>query len=280
MEQAQQEAASMVQEVQGSTGGEAQGVEIPKVDLGDTETFSRDQVQEIVNNALKSEIVGLKSNNQALKDEKKKAQDRIREYSDILSGLGGEEGINQLQALKQKIEQDEELRLFSQGDREKYNDRILNRARQDHANQIKIVQEERDKWKTQAESFVKRYQQREMEKSIVDGCADAGVNPRYYRAMTAQVRDDILYDEETDRVLVKDTDGGLRYGKDGQPMQVGELIETLREDQPELFLQSTGGGAVGSITGGVRRYTGVTNDEIRSMSVGDYKKLREQGVIR
>ena len=280
MEQAQQEAASMVQEVQGSTGGEAQGVEIPKVDLGDTETFSRDQVQEIVNNALKSEIVGLKSNNQALKDEKKKAQDRIREYSDILSGLGGEEGINQLQALKQKIEQDEELRLFSQGDREKYNDRILNRARQDHANQIKIVQEERDKWKTLAESFVKRYQQREMEKSIVDGCADAGVNPRYYRAMTAQVRDDILYDEETDRVLVKDTDGGLRYGKDGQPMQVGELIETLREDQPELFLQSTGGGAVGSITGGIRRYTGVTNDEIRSMSVGDYKKLREQGVIR
>ena len=33
------------------------------------------QVQEIVNNALKSEIVGLKSNNQALKDEKKKAQE-------------------------------------------------------------------------------------------------------------------------------------------------------------------------------------------------------------
>lgn len=280
MEQAQQETASMVQEVQGAAGGEAQGVEVPQVDIGDSESFSRDQVQEIVNNALKSEIVGLKSNNQALKDEKKRAQDRIREYSDILQGLGGEEGINQLQALKQKIEQDEELRLFTSGDREKYNDRILNRAKQDHANQIKIVQEERDKWKTQAESFVKRYQQREMEKSIVDGCADAGVNPRYYRAMTAQVRDDILYDEETDRVLVKDTDGGLRYGKDGQPMQVGELIETLREDQPELFLQSTGGGAVGSVTGGVRRYTGVTNDEIRGMSVGDYKKLREQGVIR
>lgn len=280
MEQAQQETASMVQEVQGAAGGEAQGVEVPQVDIGDSESFSRDQVQEIVNNALKSEIVGLKSNNQALKDEKKRAQDRIREYNDILQGLGGEEGINQLQALKQKIEQDEELRLFTSGDREKYNDRILNRAKQDHANQIKIVQEERDKWKSQAESFVKRYQQREMEKSIVDGCADAGVNPRYYRAMTAQVRDDIIYDEETDRVLVKDTDGGLRYGKDGQPMQVGELIETLREDQPELFLQSTGGGAVGSVSGGIRRYTGVTNDEIRSMSVGDYKKLREQGVIR
>lgn len=281
MEQAQQEAASVVQEVQGTAGGEAQaGVEVPKVDLGDADSFSRDQVQEIVNNALKSEILGLKSNNQALKDEKKKAQDRIREYTDILSSFGGQEGLNQLQALKQKIEQDEELRLFTSGDREKYNDRILNRARQDHANQLKIMQEERDKWKGQTENYIKKYQQREIEKSIVDGCADAGVNPRYYRAMTAQVRDDIVFDEETDRVIVKDNDGGLRYGKDGQPMRVNELIETLREDQPELFLQSTGGGAVGATGSGVRRYTGVTQDEIRTMSVGDYKKLREQGVIR
>ena len=280
MEATQNEATNVAQEVPSQAGTEAQaGVEVPKVDLGDSDTFSRDQVQEIVNNALKSEIVGLKSNNQALKDEKKKAQDRIREYSDLLSGLGGEEGINQLQALKQKIDQDEELRLFTTGDREKYNDRILNRARQDHANQIKMVQEERDKWKTQTESFEKKYQLREIEKSIMDGCAESGVNPRYYKAMSAQVRDDIVFDNETDRVIVKDNDGSLRYGKDGQPMQVGELIDTLREEQPELFMQSTGGGAVGS-TGSVRRYTGVSNDEIKSMSVGDYKKLREQGVIR
>ena len=280
MESTQNEATNVAQEVSGQAGTEAQaGVEVPKVDLGDSDTFSRDQVQEIVNNALKSEIVGLKSNNQALKDEKKKAQDRIREYSDLLSGLGGEEGINQLQALKQKIDQDEELRLFTTGDREKYNDRILNRARQDHANQIKMVQEERDKWKTQTETFEKKYQLREIEKSIMDGCAESGVNPRYYKAMSAQVRDDIVFDHETDRVIVKDNDGSLRYGKDGQPMQVGELIDTLREEQPELFMQSTGGGAVGS-TGSVRRYTGVSNDEIKSMSVGDYKKLREQGVIR
>ena len=280
MESTQNEATNVAQEVPSQAGTEAQaGVEVPKVDLGDSETFSRDQVQEIVNNALKSEIVGLKSNNQALKDEKKKAQDRIREYSDLLSGLGGEEGINQLQALKQKIDQDEELRLFTTGDREKYNDRILNRARQDHANQIKMIQEERDKCKSQTESFEKKYQLREIEKSIMDGCAESGVNPRYYKAMSAQVRDDIVFDNETDRVIVKDNDGSLRYGKDGQPMQVGELIDTLREEQPELFMQSTGGGAVGS-TGSVRRYTGVSNDEIKSMSVGDYKKLREQGVIR
>ena len=91
MESTQNETTNVAQEIQGQAGTEAQaGVEVPKVDLGDSDTFSRDQVQEIVNNALKSEIVGLKSNNQALKDEKKKAQERIREYSDIVTGLGGE----------------------------------------------------------------------------------------------------------------------------------------------------------------------------------------------
>lgn len=279
MEQATQESTNLAQEGTVQQGQGSESIEVPKIDLGDSDTFSREQVQEIVNNALKSEIVGLKSNNQALKDEKKKAQDRIREYTEILSSFGGQEGLNQLQELKQKIEQDEELRLFSQGDREKYNDRILNRAKQDHANQLRIVSEERDKWRDQADSFVKKFQQREIEKSIIDGCASSGVNPRYYKAMSAQVRDDIIFDDETERVIVKDSDGNLRYGKDGQPMQVAELIDTLREEQSELFLQSTGSGAVGS-AGSIRRYSGITNDEIKNMSVGDYKKFREQGVIR
>ena len=277
MEQTTQEATNLAQE--GSIQQGQESVEVPQVDLGDGDTFSREQVQEIVNNALKSEIVGLKSNNQALKDEKKKAQDRIREYNDIMQSFGGQEGLSQLQELKMKIEQDEELRLFSQGDREKYNDRILGRAKQDHANQLKIVSEERDKWKNQADSFVKKFQQREIEKSIMDGCATSGVNPRYYKAMSAQVRDDIIFDDETERVIVKDVDGNLRYGKDGQPMQVAELIDTLREDQSELFLQSTGSGAVGS-AGSIRRYSSITNDEIKNMSVSDYKKFRDQGVIR
>tara|TARA_B100000242_G_scaffold294341_1_gene276536 strand:+ start:1762 stop:2580 length:819 start_codon:yes stop_codon:yes gene_type:complete len=254
-------------------------VEVPEINLGDAESFTKEQVQDIVQNALKSEIVGLKSNNQALKDEKKKVQDRLKEYNDLVQSLGGEEGVSQLQQLKSKIDQDEELRLFTSGDREKYNDRLLNRARQDHANQIKIMQEERDKWQNEAESYVKKYQAREMDKSIIDGCTISGVNPRYYKAMSAQVRDEIVFDAETDMVLVKDKDGGIRYGKDGQPMQVAELVDTLREDQPELFLQSTGSGAVGSV-GNTRRYTGVSSDEIKNMSVGDYKKLREQGVIR
>ena len=65
-------------------------VEVLEINLGDAESFTKEQVQDIVQNALKSEIVGLKSNNQALKDEKKKVQDRLKEYNDLVQSLGGE----------------------------------------------------------------------------------------------------------------------------------------------------------------------------------------------
>lgn len=252
-------------------------VQVPKVDIGEGNSFSREEVEKIVNQALEREILGLKNNNMNLREEKKRAQERAKDYQELVTTLGGEEGLQQLLNLKTKIDQDEELRLFTTGDREKYNDRILSRARQDHANQLKNLQKERDEWMSAAQTAQTKYQAREVEKSILDGCADSGVNPRLYRAMSAQIRDDVFYDEETGKVLVKDGEG-IRYGKDGQPMQVQELIDTMREEQPELFLQSTGAGAPGSRM--ARRPSGYTQEEIRNMPVSEYKKLREQGVIR
>lgn len=249
-----------------------------KIDLGSSESFSREEVEQIVSNAIENKISGLKSNNYALKDEKLKAQKKAKELESVLSELGGEDSLHQLLDLKQKIEKDEELRLFTNGDREKYNERILSRARQDHSNQMKRIQEDLNNWKTQAEQSQSKFQQREIEKSIVDGCAESGVNPRLYRAMSAQIKDDVVFDDETGKILVRDGEG-VRYGTNGQPMEVRELIEMMREEQPELFLQSTGGGATGT-TSNFRRATGVSAEDMRNMPVAEYARLRKEGVIR
>ena len=114
-------------------------------------------MEQIVKSALDKEIQGLKANNSALKEEKKRAQSKASVANEILSSLGGEEGIKGLMELKQKIDQDEELRLFTSGDREKYNARILNRAQQDHAAQMKSVMEERNNWEQLANTATERY---------------------------------------------------------------------------------------------------------------------------
>jgi len=260
-----------------SQGTEDQQQEV--VELSETETYSKAQVEQIVRSALDKEIAGLKSNNSSLKEEKKKAQAKANDFTELVNSLGGEEGIKGLVDLKGKIDQDEELRLFTSGDREKYNTRILTRAQQDHAAQLKNITKEKDTWEKVATEAIGRYQARETEKSILDGCAEAGVNPRLYKAMSAQVRDDIVFDPESEKILVKDGDG-VRYGKDGAPMEVAELIETMREDQPELFLKSTGASAFGSAATTTRRGSAITQGDISRMSMDDYKKHRESGAIK
>jgi len=257
-----------------SQGAEDQQQEV--VELSETESYSKEQVEQIVRSALDKEIAGLKSNNSSLKEEKKKAQAKAKDFTELVDSLGGEEGIKGLVDLKGKIDQDEELRLFTSGDREKYNTRILNRAKADHEAQLKILNDEKSNWEILATEATDRYRGKEITNSINDGCADSGVNPRLYKAMSSQIKDQVFFDSETESVMVREGEG-IRYGKDGAPMKVTELIDTMREDQPELFLQSTGGSALGaSVT---RRNTGFTNDDIRNMSVEEYKKLREENRI-
>ena len=128
--------------------------------------------------------------------------------------------------------------------------------------------EERNNWEQLANTATDRYRSKEISNTINDGCAESGVNPRLYKAMSAQIRDQVFYDSETDAIMVKDGND-IKYGKDGSPMKVTELIETMREDQPELFLQSTGSGAIGGRT--TRRPGVITNDEIKEMSIEEYR---------
>lgn len=254
-----------------------ESVKISEASESEETTFTKDQVENMIRAAIDQEVKGLKENNKALKEEKKRVQTKANDFSELITKLGGEEGVNRLVELQNKMDQDEELRLFASGDREKYNDRLLARARHEHSAQMKNLQQERDQWESTAAEAINRYRQREVEKSIIDGCANVGVNPRYYKAMSAQVREDIFYDAETDKVLVRDGDG-IRYGKDGQPMGVAEFIDTMREDQPELFNSSTGAGSMGS-----NQFKGrsvITGSDISRMDMDEYKKFRSQGVIR
>ena len=85
-----------------SGGTESQQAQV--VELSEEESYSKEQVEQIVKSALDKEIAGLKSNNSALKEEKKKAQAKVNDFSDLVNSLGGEEGIKGLVDLKTKIE--------------------------------------------------------------------------------------------------------------------------------------------------------------------------------
>ena len=102
------------------------------------ETPQADDIDAKVKALVEKEVAGLKANNQALKEEKKKFQEK----SMILDDLGGEEGIKQFQEMQVRLAEDEDTKLFLSGDREKYNDRITNRVREDADARIAAIQAE------------------------------------------------------------------------------------------------------------------------------------------
>ena len=162
--------------------------------------------------------------------------------------------------------------------REKYNERITSRAKADFNAQMKRMQEENNTLKEAANSAIEKYRNREVTNAIAEGCASSGVNPRMMDLVSSAVEKVVFYDQENDKVMVRDPlEGGIRYGKDGLPMTVSEYIDTLREDKGEVFLQSTGSGSLGGAT--VRPGSNIAMESISNMSVDEYKRLREAGAI-
>ena len=95
------------------------------------ESYSASEVQGLIREALEQEVRGLKANNQALKEEKKKASDKVKETQDFVKEIGGQDELKRILEIKKQIDADEELKLFATGDREKYNERITSRAKAD-----------------------------------------------------------------------------------------------------------------------------------------------------
>jgi hypothetical protein len=229
-------------------------------------------VDAIVRAAVDKEVAGLKANNQALKEEKKKFQDRAK----IIDDLGGEEGIKQFQEMQVRLSEDEDTKLFLSGDRDKYNQRITNRVREDAEARITAIQVELDASNERASLAEDQYRNQQVALSIREATGKAGVNPRLSKAVEGQIVGDVFFDKKQNEVFVRDPNDpdSIRYGREGKPMTVIELVDMMREDQPELFLSSTGASAVGGSSSS-RLLPGA----VSKMSMSEYVKARKEGRV-
>lgn len=235
---------------------------------------SADEFEARLQEEVEKRVSGLKSNNQALKEEKKKFQERAR----ILDELGGEEGLQQLLEMRSRLQEDEDTKLFLSGERDRYNERITSRVREDAEARMKVLQQQLEEATKQATESQERFNQQQLRFAMNEATDAAGVNPRLKKAVEGQVRDQIFFDPQSNRVYVRDPDdpSAVRYGKEGRPMTPTELVEIMREDQPELFLQSTGGSAAGGMAA---PGSAIPRNQIRGMSMSDYIAARKSGRI-
>ena len=61
--------------------------------------INQDDLNRLISDAVEKEVQGLKSNNKALKEEKKKFQEKAKEASSWVEELGGSEEIERLRKI-------------------------------------------------------------------------------------------------------------------------------------------------------------------------------------
>lgn len=200
------------------------------------------RIKEIIEKAN----AGIVRNRDEILAEKKTLADRVK----ILDSLGGEEGVKSLQEMQKRMMEDEDLKLFSQGKREEYNDRIVGRMKSDYDKKL----EGRDKRISELENHVQE-KVSQIERLVIDGqireaAEKSGIVP--------SAIEDVIYrggrlfslDEENSAVA-REQSGGLVNGKDGKPLTIAEWVDSMKEAAPHWWPPSAGGGALGGKIGSI-----------------------------
>lgn len=188
---------------------------------------------------LKQKVDEFRQNNVGLLQKNKELEDRLKPIEEI----GGAEGLKKLQELQAKIEGDEVLRLFSEGKREDYDQRITSRMQEKYSREL----DARDKRIAELDGLVSTLkgdiQNRDISAAIDRACDEVRVDPLYRDAAALLVRQNIKY--EDGKILVVGEDGKEAYGPSGKAATVSDALEAMREKRPAFFLPSSGGGATG-----------------------------------
>lgn len=214
------------------------------------------------------------------KEQKRNAAEQSRraaELSKTIDGLGGEDALKELLELKQRLEADEELKLFGV-DREKYNERITGRMKADYEKRLAGAEETltaRDRKIQELSDSLAR--------AMIHGAIRerAAKQPEFVAEATdvlVRLAGDVFRLGDNHQPEARDADGELIMGKDGKALTIDEWIESTRDSHPYFWRPRSGTGARagdGSIARG-----GMSPEAIGKMSLADYRKARQEGRIK
>jgi hypothetical protein len=229
------------------------------------------EIQEAIRKAVDSEVSGLKNKNQELLGKLKDYSERAK----AIDALGGEDGIKQLMEMRQRLEQDEDLKLFATGKREEYNERITRRAKADLQKQL----EARDKVIEESQQKAKTLEQKLQRQVVTEQVRQAAAKAELFHGA---VEDALLHAsnvfslDENGNLIARNADGELETGKDGKTLTIGEWLESMRESRPHWWPAQSGMGTKAGGNNGTQRgpksYSEAkTIDEKRAFLANKYK---------
>ena len=223
-------------EGEGGAGEDGEGGTGGAVDVN--ELLQNPDIQKFIQAKLDSEVAGLKNKNTELLDKMKKSNEQLKQFEGL--------DVERLKALQKQMEENEEMRLLSEGKTEEVVNRRVELLKKDYDQQITMREA-----KLQEYNDLVKQKDEKLRELIVDGAVrEAYVGLDFEpTAMDDVIRNarDIFILGEDGKVVPRDRDGNIIFSKDGKtPIDAKGWLETQAEKKPYLRRASRGAGAVGS----------------------------------
>lgn len=214
---------------------------------GESESFTKEQLDEAVSNALAEATKssdGLTKKNKELLSEMKTMKDQIKQFEGI-----DPEKTKQMFAA---FEENEDMKLISEGKYQEVIDKKLEKERATWESKQKSFDEEKTALSTKNEALTAKVTKLMIDNNVVNEFVNqegekTAIDDVKLRALQVfKVETD---ESGVDSVVARDADGHIITGKDGA-MTIGEWVVDLKEKAPHLFQGSKGSNTPGGGPGG------------------------------
>lgn len=241
-----------------------------------------DDIQAKIDAAVAAAVDGLKKTNTELKTEKTQLKDEFTALKSMIESLGGEDTLKQLgnadaiknlAEMKKRFEADEQGQLLSQGKYDEWFDKRTSSMRKDYESQMKKMASDMEALNGKVVAAEGALRKKFLETEVSAACMDAGVQASAMTDVQLRAASSFHFDQERNRLVLKDEDGAVVFGKDGaSPKTVREWLEDSKEVASHWWPPSKGGGADGSGRGGDK------STDLSKLSFAEYaSKRKEQG---
>lgn len=236
-----------------------------------------DDIQKKIDEAVAAAVEGLKKTNADLKAEKTEAKQLADDLAAKLEKLGGDDGIDALVQMRERLELDETGKLLAEGKHEEWFDQRATAMRADYERRLEAATAqitERDEALKGAQT---KLHSTPLDVGMGQACDKAEITEagaREHARMLAERQ--FLFDPESGQHVIKGEDGGTVFGKDGKaPKTMVEWIEEKRE-VPESRIWWPASRSAGLNGNNMPTNPDRRMETMGNMSVAQYREARAQ----
>lgn len=189
-----------------------------------------------VQEAVATEVVGLKAKNTELIEKEKKHREALQVLQAQVDGLD----ITALKELQKKLAEDEDTQLLAKGEVDKVIEKRVKLMKEDHDKTVKVLNERLEA----SSEFVNKFRNRVLSDAFRSAAVQAGAEPTAIEDIVLRAQREFVVNEAGE--VVKTENDTVVLGKDGKtPLQPLEWLDGVREKAPHLWPKAAGGNASG-----------------------------------